>query len=40
MAVSKIQKRNGEIVNFDGGKIKDAIFAAAKSVGGSNEVRA
>jgi len=40
MAVSKIQKRNGEIVNFDGGKIKDAIFAAAKSVGGSNEIRA
>ncbi|HZK38349.1 MAG TPA: anaerobic ribonucleoside-triphosphate reductase, partial [Clostridia bacterium] len=40
MAVSKIQKRNGEIVNFDGSKIKDAIFAAAKSVGGSNEVRA
>lgn len=40
MAVSKIQKRNGEIVNFDGSKIKDAIFAAAKSVGGSNEIRA
>lgn len=40
MAVSKIQKRNGEIVNFDSTKIKDAIFAAAKSVGGTDEVRA
>lgn len=40
MAVSKVQKRNGEIVDFNGGKIKDAIFAAAKSVGGSNEVQA
>lgn len=40
MAVSKVQKRNGEIVDFDGGKIKDAIFAAAKAVGGNNEVKA
>lgn len=40
MAVSKVQKRNGEIVDFDGSKIKDAIFAAAKSVGGTNEVKA
>lgn len=40
MAVSKVQKRNGEIVDFDGSKIKDAIFAAAKSVGGTNEVQA
>ncbi|ABW19600.1 ribonucleoside triphosphate reductase [Alkaliphilus oremlandii] len=40
MAVSKVQKRNGEIVDFNGGKIKEAIFAAAKSVGGSNEVQA
>ena len=40
MAVSKIQKRNGEIVDFDSSKIKDAIFAAAKSVGGSDEIRA
>lgn len=40
MAVSKIQKRNGEIVDFNSSKIKDAIFAAARSVGGSNEIRA
>jgi len=40
VAVSKVQKRNGEIVDFNGGKIKEAIFAAAKSVGGSNEVQA
>ncbi len=39
MAVSKIQKRNGEIVDFDSNKIKEAIFAAAKSVGGNNEVK-
>ena len=40
MAVSKVQKRNGEIVDFNSSKIKDAIFAAAKSVGGNNEVKA
>ncbi|MDW7672550.1 MAG: ribonucleoside triphosphate reductase [Bacillota bacterium] len=40
MAISKIQKRNGEIADFQLTKIKDAIFAAVKSVGGSDEVRA
>ncbi|SCY69490.1 ribonucleoside triphosphate reductase [Alkaliphilus peptidifermentans] len=39
MAVTKIQKRNGEIVDFDLNKIKDAIFAAAQSVGGKDEVK-
>ncbi|MBB6217197.1 ribonucleoside-triphosphate reductase [Anaerosolibacter carboniphilus] len=38
MSVTKIQKRNGEIVDFDSGKIKNAIFAAAKSVGGKDEI--
>ena len=38
MAVTKVQKRNGEIVDFDGSKIKLAIFAAAKSVGGKDEM--
>lgn len=38
MSVTKVQKRNGEIVDFDGGKIKLAIFAAAKSVGGKDEM--
>lgn len=40
MAISKVQKRNGEIVDFNSNKIKEAVFAAAKSVGGSNEVQA
>lgn len=40
MAVSKIQKRNGEIVDFNLGKIKNAIFAAAQALGGSDEVEA
>ncbi len=40
MAVSKVQKRNGEIVDFNSNKIKEAVFSAAKSVGGSNEVQA
>lgn len=33
---SQIQKRDGRIVNFDATKITDAIFAAAKAVGGDN----
>ncbi len=40
MAVTKIQKRNGEIVDFDAIKIRDAIFAAAQSVEGKDEVTA
>lgn len=39
MAVSKIQKRTGEIVDFDVNKIKGAIFAAAKAVGGQDEMQ-
>ncbi|QXM07200.1 ribonucleoside triphosphate reductase [Crassaminicella indica] len=38
MSVTKVQKRNGEIVDFDSVKIKAAIFAAAKSVGGKDEM--
>ena len=37
MAIYKIQKRNGLITDFDQVKIKKAIFAAAKEVGGSDE---
>ncbi|SET67322.1 ribonucleoside-triphosphate reductase class III catalytic subunit [Natronincola peptidivorans] len=40
MGVIKVQKRNGEIVNFDSNKIKNAIFAAAQSVGGKDEMTA
>ncbi|RQD67947.1 MAG: ribonucleoside triphosphate reductase [Tindallia sp. MSAO_Bac2] len=40
MAITKIQKRNGEIVDFQMTKIKDAIFSAVKSVGGDDEMRA
>ncbi|MDR5659407.1 ribonucleoside triphosphate reductase [Serpentinicella sp. ANB-PHB4] len=39
MGVTKIQKRNGEIVEFDPVKIREAIFAAAKSVGGTDEMK-
>ncbi len=38
MSVTKVQKRNGEIVDFDSSKIRLAIFAAAKSVGGKDEM--
>lgn len=37
MAAHKVQKRNGAIVDFDFSKIERAIFAAAKSVGGSDQ---
>ena len=40
MPVYKIQKRNGSIVDFNETKITKAIFAAAKSVGSSNESEA
>lgn len=33
---SQIQKRDGRIVNFDATKITDAIFAAARAVGGDD----
>ena len=38
MGISKIQKRNGEIVDFNLSKIRNAIFAAAQAVGGQDEV--
>ncbi|MDI6705526.1 MAG: ribonucleoside triphosphate reductase [Bacillota bacterium] len=38
--INKIQKRNGEIVNFDIGKIENAIFSAAQAVGGSDRKEA
>ncbi len=40
MAVTKIQKRTGEIVDFDLNKVKNAIFAAANAVGGNDEMQA
>ncbi|HHX14311.1 MAG TPA: ribonucleoside triphosphate reductase [Clostridiales bacterium] len=40
MSINKIQKRNGEIVDYNLVKIKNAIFAAAKAVGGQDEVEA
>lgn len=40
MAVTKIQKRTGEIVDFDVNKIKNAIFSAASAVGGHDEMQA
>ncbi|KNF08171.1 ribonucleoside-triphosphate reductase class III catalytic subunit [Gottschalkia purinilytica] len=38
--VSRIQKRNGDIVDFNLDKIEDAIFSAAKSVGGTDKKEA
>jgi len=35
--IYKIQKRNGAIVDFNIGKIEEAVFSAAKSVGGQNQ---
>lgn len=40
MNIHKIQKRSGEIVDFNVMKIKDAIFAAAEAVGGHDELQA
>jgi len=40
MTLSKVQKRNGEIVGYDSKKITKAIFAAAQSVGGKNQAKA
>ncbi|MTI68696.1 MAG: ribonucleoside triphosphate reductase [Firmicutes bacterium] len=34
--ISRVQKRNGDIVDFDLTKVEEAIFAAAKAVGGDN----
>ncbi len=38
--ILKVKKRNGEIAHFDKRKITDAIFNAAKSVGGSDYEKA
>ncbi len=38
--ITKIQKRDGRIVDFDKAKIADAIFNAAKAVGGSDRSKA
>ncbi|RKD31246.1 ribonucleoside triphosphate reductase [Thermohalobacter berrensis] len=38
--VTRVQKRNGTIVDFDIKKIAEAIFAAAKAVGGDNREEA
>ncbi len=40
MGISKVQKRNGEIVDFNLSKIRSAIFAAAEAVGGHDELEA
>ncbi len=40
MGIYKIQKRNGEIVDYNVSKIRNAIFAAARAVGGQDEVEA
>ncbi len=37
---NKVQKRNGEIVNFDTTKIENAIFAAVEAVGGDDREEA
>lgn len=38
--IDKIKKRDGRIVDFDKGKIVEAIFKAAKSVGGNDRTEA
>jgi anaerobic ribonucleoside-triphosphate reductase len=40
MGVNKIQKRSGEIVDYNVSKIRNAIFSAAKAVGGQDELEA
>ncbi|WP_206459804.1 ribonucleoside triphosphate reductase [Anaerovorax sp. IOR16] len=40
MSITKVQKRNGEIVDFNLSKIRHAIFSAAKAVGGTDELEA
>lgn len=40
MGISKVQKRNGEIVDFNLAKIRAAIFKAARAVGGRDELEA
>ncbi len=40
MKIKKIRKRDGQIVDFDREKIVNAIFKAAKSIGGSNREEA
>ncbi len=38
--ITRVQKRNGDIVDFDINKIEEAIFASAKAVGGDNREEA
>ena len=38
--MARVQKRNGDIVGFDVTKIEEAIFASAKSVGGTDREEA
>jgi ribonucleoside-triphosphate reductase (formate) len=38
--MARVQKRNGDIVEFDIVKIEEAIFASAKSVGGTDKTEA
>ncbi|MFA7661057.1 MAG: ribonucleoside triphosphate reductase, partial [Anaerovoracaceae bacterium] len=40
MGITKIQKRNGEITDYNLSKIRNAIFAAAQAVGGQDELEA
>jgi ribonucleoside-triphosphate reductase (formate) len=40
MAIHKVQKRNGAIVDFKSNKIEAAIFSAAKAVGGTDRTLA
>lgn len=37
MAVKQVKKRNGQVVRFEKGKITEAIFKAAKGVGGKDK---
>ncbi|EOC99572.1 ribonucleoside triphosphate reductase [Caldisalinibacter kiritimatiensis] len=38
--ITRVQKRNGDIVDFDVNKIEEAIFAAARAVGGDDRQEA
>ncbi len=40
MPINKVKKRNGDVVDFDRGKVKNAIWKAAQSVGGQDEEEA
>jgi len=40
MSITKIKKRDGRIVDFDPGKITEAVWKAAQSVGGTDKILA